>query len=292
MTSFQDNNKRKQPSKAARKRVKETFEPKDLATICVEQDFSDYATKVELSPWGQRERFYWHQDNGSEILAVAHLDTVQADTRCSVTHTSAGWLAASGGLDDRLGVYVILEMLPKLGIRCDWLLTTDEESCRSTAEDFETEKQYRWMIEFDRGGTDVVMYQYETQQARELVEDSGSRVGDGSFSDIAALEHLGCVGFNWGVGYQDYHSQRSHAWLEDTFRMVARFEKFYRVNSELSLPHSHDDRWSYGKWEWDKDDSLLMVADCGHEVDLNDNRTYIEIEGGRLVTCFKCGNHE
>ncbi len=181
-------------------------------------------------------------------------------------------------------------MLPKLGITCDWLLTTDEEIGQSTAEDFETEKAYNWTFQFDRAGTDVVMYDYETPDLVELVEKAGARVGQGSFSDICYLEHLGCAGFNWGVGYEDYHSPRSHAWLEDTFRMVARFAKFYNANKDEWMPYEPKPY----SWESKKTDiaslwGSLLVADCGHMVDVEEKDSYIESQGGMLIECTDCG---
>lgn len=264
----------RQPSKAAKRRVREAFDGEVLKSICVMDNFESYAERVDLGyAEDGRERFYYFADNGSDILAIAHLDTVQDDRQCQITGTTAGLLATSGGLDDRLGAYVILELLPKLGITCDWLLTTDEEIGQSTAECFGTDKHYNWMFQFDRGGTDVVMYQYETPDLTDLVEDSGARVGVGSFSDICLLEHLGCAGFNWGVGYADYHSQRSHAWLEDTFRMVARFVKFYRTNATDTLRYED----LYGS---------MMTADCGHLVDIDDPRAYLD--EGLTFVCKAC----
>jgi hypothetical protein len=223
-------------------RVRDAFRPDDLIRICSQADFSDYAHRIDLPSWRMasgREvpSYFYYRDNGSPILAVAHLDHVQADGTCRVVDTLSGPLALSGALDDRLGAYVILELLPRLGITVDWLLTTNEEMGASTARDFFVEhKSYNWMIEFDRGGTDVVMYQYESDEMRDLLRDVGARLGMGSYSDIADLGHLGCVGFNWGVGYEDYHSKRSHAWLEDTFSMVSKFLRFYAANAATHLP--------------------------------------------------------
>ncbi len=289
--------KSKQPSKAAMGRVRKAFDADELKETCVTWDFTGHARRVELAPGVDgRERFYWHADNGSNILAVGHLDTVQDDRTCQVTDTAAGLLATSGGLDDRLGVYVILHMLPKLlGVKFDILLTTDEERGQSTAECFDSDKTYDWIVQFDRGGTDVVMYDYETRELCELVEKSGARVGSGSFSDICCLEHLGCAGVNWGVGYRDYHSPRSHAWLEDTFRMVARFEKFYRANKDVHL-HYEQRPWDWWKGKDCDDgmedgtrdgDSLIIEADCGHDVDIEDANDYVEMVGG-FITCVPC----
>lgn len=225
-------------------RIREAFCPDDLVRICElpQSDFDQYAHRVDLpsrATWHgeDTEAFYFYRDTGAPILAVAHLDHVQDDGTCSVIETADGPLALSGALDDRLGAYVILELLPRLGMNVDWLLTTNEEMGASTAEEFDIDKRYNWMIEFDRGGTDVVMYQYETGEYAKLVEDTGARVGVGSYSDIADLDHLGCAGFNWGVGYYDYHSKRSHAWLDDTFKMVSRFMRFYAANASTLLPH-------------------------------------------------------
>lgn len=227
----------KDPSDAVVNYVHRAFRPKKLKAICEldQQQFGEYGTYHDLGVFRGDPHFYWYQDNGADVLGIAHLDTVQKIRDCSFAKTNAGLIVYSGGLDDRLGAYVILELLPALGIKVDWLLTTNEECCNSSAADFKladvgVTKQYNWMFQFDRGGTDVVMYQYETQPLKRLVEESGARVGNGSFSDICQLAHLGCVGFNWGVGYQQYHTAKSHAWLDDTLMMVARFYKFYWNN--------------------------------------------------------------
>lgn len=276
----------RQPNEQARQQVRDAFDAAKLADICTTWNFDGYAQRVDLpdSALG-RKRFYYYQDNGSDVLAIAHLDSVQSDGTCNVVETAAGLLVTSGTLDDRLGAYVILDLLPRLGITCDWLLTTDEEIGQSTADEFFTDKPYNWMFQFDRGGTDVVMYEYETDALCELVEDSGARVGLGSYSDICMLDHLGIAGFNWGVGYQDYHSARSHAWLEDTFRMVARFVKFYEANATTRLDHTPIEPEAHHPW----DDAAWITADCGDWIDLSDPTTYVELEGGSVIECNTCG---
>jgi hypothetical protein len=280
------NGPRRQPSRAAKQRVRDAFDAEKLKHICVTWDFDEYGERIDLPG---KDRFFYYKDNGSDILAIAHLDSVQDDGTATVMETAAGLFVASGTLDDRLGAYVILELLPALGIKCDILLTTDEEIGQSTAIDFTPEhKDYNWMFQFDRGGTDVVMYEYETKELVELVEASGARVGKGSFSDICMLDHLGCAGFNWGVGYQDYHSQRGHAWLEDTFRMVARFVKFYNKNADTLFPYESRYTWATSTESWWSRQELI-VADCGHMIDVNDEDTFIEFDGGDLIVCDSCG---
>lgn len=185
--------------------------------------------------------FYWFKDNGSNILAVAHLDTVCGDRRAVLAQTAGGDVVYSGALDDRLGAYVLGALLPDMGLTFDLLLTTGEESGMSTASFFDPaehhDRTYDWIIEFDRGGTDVVMYQYEDDESIRRVEESGAKVGNGSFSDIAFLEHLRVKAFNWGVGYRDYHGPRGHVWLDDMFYMVDLFVKFHAMNGDTHMPH-------------------------------------------------------
>jgi hypothetical protein len=222
----------------------------ELARICTLPEasfgtaFGMQTTYVEQrSRWAPKDAqpdYYHFRDNGSRVLAVAHLDTVVTDDRRTphFRMTQMGPVVTGGSLDDRLGAYVILRMLPRLGITCDWLLSVGEESCESTAAYFTPGKDYDWIIEFDRMGTDVVMYQYENEASRRAVRASGATVGKGSFSDIAVLDHLGVKGFNWGVGYRgNYHSPQGYAYLNDTLAMVGRFQRFHAQNADVTMPH-------------------------------------------------------
>lgn len=233
--------------------VEQAFDRKALRRVCEADERSFAATYgmqvTEVPDQRAPDNFYLYKDNGSSVLAVAHLDTVGSDRACRFVVTEgAGTVVFSQALDDRLGAYIILELLPKLGLDYDILLTVGEESGQSTAAYFQPPKEYDWMIEFDRGGTDVVMYQYDDVEVRQLVKDSGARVGSGSFSDISYLGHLEIKGFNWGVGYQDYHGPRAHAFLDDTFSMVARYLAFHEQNEGVFMPHcqEEEDHWGLG----------------------------------------------
>jgi hypothetical protein len=236
-------------SSLARK-VRSAYDQRELQRICTLREdrfgraFGMDTVQVETHKWahayGPPEDYYHFRDNGARVLAVAHLDTVTSGKGRipRFSDTESGPAVVSGALDDRLGAYVILNLLPKLGVNCDWLLTVGEESGQSTAEHFKPEKDYDWAIEFDRSGTDVVMYQYEDRASVEAVEASGAPVGIGSFSDIAYLEHLGVKAFNWGVGYRgDYHSPSGYAYLRDTFGMVAKYLRFHAQNADVAMPH-------------------------------------------------------
>jgi len=228
--------------KSPARRVRAAFSPDDLARICTmpEREFGTaFGMQTVTVNQPAPDNFYHFRDNGSRVLAVAHLDTVApGDQRAAhFTSSQAGPVVFSRALDDRLGAYIILSLLPSLGVTCDWLLTTGEETGQSTAAFFDPPKDYDWIIQFDRGGTDVVMYQYDDSGTRQAVRAAGARVGEGIFSDICYLEHLGVKGFNWGTGYQDYHSERSHAFLNDTFNMTGQYLRFHELHAGIAMLH-------------------------------------------------------
>ena len=176
-------------------------------------------------------------DRGASILGVAHLDSVARGYHFDEMRWKNQHVVFTESLDDRLGAYILLDVLPALGIECDVLLTDNEESCRSTAEYFRPEKKYNWMFQFDRAGTDTVMYEYESDSLIKAIEEFGMVWGFGSYSDICELEHLGIKGLNIGTGYYDNHTSWSHAVLTETDMMIRIFKRFYEKYKDVSLPH-------------------------------------------------------
>lgn len=248
--------------------VRDAFNFETLKRVCEmrEEEFCDAydMVKVGVPRRIAGEDFYLFKDNGADILSVGHLDTVvnHPQRTAGFLNTAGGTVVYSGALDDRLGAYINLELLPALGIVNDWLLTVGEEKGLSTAEFFDPgehhDREYNWMIEFDRGGTDVVMYDYEDDELVDLVRASGARVGVGIFTDICDLGHLEIKGINWGVGYRDYHGVRSHAYLDETYALVNSYLRFHAANATTYLPHEDRwDRWSM-RW-WDKTKTKTKV---------------------------------
>jgi hypothetical protein len=281
--------------------VAAAFSPTALKHICEmhEDDFAE-AFEMVYVPVLQKEPddFYLFRDNGSSVLAVAHLDTVgdHWERTARFVETEDGPVIFSRALDDRLGAYVILDLLPALGITYDILLTVGEESGRSTASFFEPDKEYDWVIEFDRGGTDVVMYEYEDRETEELVKATGAKVGVGSFSDICYLEHLGVKAFNWGVGYQQYHGPRAHAFLWDTFSMVAKYLTFHDDNAGTVLPHEprpsswYTSRWYGSGWATEEESQWSSGGDEPLECDLVFGaHDHDDAECGRLLESMSIG---
>lgn len=199
-----------------------------------------------------RESNYTFFDHGSNILAVGHLDIAGTSLDRTIfkydVSEKGHHYVFNHNLDDRLGVFIIHHLLPQqYGIQFDILLTTNEESGGTTAQHFqdawlalpeEQRKKYDWIIEFDRRGTDVVLYQYENKDLREKVEEF-RKVGQGSFSDISRLSRMGCKAMNWGTGYEAEHTRRHYAILENTLFMVEGFIGFYEKYKNEHLAHSH-----------------------------------------------------
>lgn len=190
-----------------------------------------------------------HIDNGGSVLAVAHMDYVKFWNRPKIDKAKQKVYCPQ--LDDRLGVWVILDLLPTMGLKYDVLLTDSEEVGRSTASSFKTTKQYNWMFQFDRHGTDTVLYRYDTKDNRKRLESHGLKCGYGSFSDICYLDHLGCSGWNVGTGYHHEHSDACYADLRETRANAYKFAKFFKEHSEtfIESPPYKEPTWqSYGTY--------------------------------------------
>lgn len=174
-----------------------------------------------------------HADNGSNILGVAHLDTV-----LSTPYIDNGNTVMCPQLDDRLGVWTLLSLLPSLDCpKFDILLTDNEERANSTAQYFVPDKRYNWIFEFDRQGTDVVMYEYEDIDMELLLQGYGFNLGIGSYSDICELDFMCVKAFNFGVGYHKQHTTACYANLNDTIAMARKFCKFAHENYDTKFEH-------------------------------------------------------
>lgn len=175
-----------------------------------------------------------HIDNGGSVLGVAHLDWVlwRKPSFSKDRHQ-----VFCPQLDDRLGVWVILDLLPALyGIKYDVLLTDSEEVGKSTAKDFtESAKPYNWLFQFDRRGTDTVLYEYDSPDNRKRLEACGLTTSTGSYSDICYLSHLGVSGWNIGTGYYGEHSQACNAKLKETRENAHKFFRFFEAHKDTRI---------------------------------------------------------
>jgi len=167
---------------------------------------------------GSRHKHRIFINRGSNILLMAHLDTVQKPKWDRLE----GDTLYAAGLDDRLGCYLAYRVAENLGLD---LLLTDHEECGKTTGAFHTLKDYNWIAEFDRGGADVVTYDLDSPEFIDALDDFWG-VGQGTYSDIASLDTTACC-VNVGIGYQLDHSADSYADLSETANQMQRFQQFY-----------------------------------------------------------------
>jgi hypothetical protein len=143
------------------------------------------------------------------------------------------------------------------------------------------------MVEFDRGGDDVVIYDYNGKKWEKALRNVGYKIGLGAFSDISYLEHLKCKGVNIGVGYKEYHSLDAYADIEVWLENVIRFKKFYSQNKKKYYHHEHQPlRYPYRddfyydhnyhnenyQWQYYSQENCYI---CGDIFDIDDYKSYI-----------------
>ncbi len=169
---------------------------------------------------------YAFKDNNSNVLLVAHCDTVQPvrlddETKHRVT---------GAGFDDRLGIAMCDRLASELS--CDVLITDHEEIGRSTASNADIPlERYNLIIGLDREGTDVVTYDIDSPEWLEALEDYW-HIGHGSFSDIVALsDRIDTCMVNVGTGHYGAHDIDSYyikTEAEMQYNKAAEFIKQYR----------------------------------------------------------------
>ena len=191
-------------------------------------------------------------DRGSDVLFIAHLDTVLPpkmvlDTARTVYAT---------GLDDRLGCFTAYTLSKQLN--CDLLLTDNEEKCQSTAK-YHDCKQYNFIVEFDRAGDDVVTYDLDNDIFKNALSEFW-RIGIGSFSDISELK-TDCCCMNLGIGYQDPHGKNSYVKKNIYMQQIKLFRAFYAKYKGVNFG-KHDEI----TWRYDRFDEFEMCDFCNENI--------------------------
>ena len=157
-------------------------------------------------------------DRGSDILFVAHLDTILTPRYVKKTKKNI-WAA---GLDDRLGCAVAMVLGEEL--KADVLLCDHEESGKSTAFHHDL-KEYNWIAEFDREGDDVVTYDLDSFEFLNAINKYWFQ-GIGSFSDIVMM-NTSCCCMNVGIGIKYSHSANSYVNKKQLRNQIDAFKEFY-----------------------------------------------------------------
>ena len=245
-----------------------------------------------------KDGIYIYRNNPkAKILAVAHLDSVVNLEHFYLIKDEWDTIILNGQLDDRLGVYILMELLPQLGIEFDLLLTEGEEKGHSTARYFEPPKDYNWMFSFDRRLDDVVLYNYEDSGICGDLESAKFRIGHGSFSDICFLEHLGIRGFNVGTGYDMEHTPLHNASTRMILSQVNKFKTFYDGYQNQKYAYSPlpaQVKYSYAQWNIDNpaQSTCYLCKEQTLAGELMEDNTYICDECYVDVTiCAQCDDY-
>ena len=208
------------------------------------------AVVLDEDEW-RHHAFIPGKGDDANILVVAHMDSVAKPSQPRF-HKQSFYAPT---VDNRIGFFIATKWLPSVGIYPDVLLTDHEEMANSTAKWFSTEKQYRWMVQFDRMDMDVALYQYRTDEMEKAVEGVGMTPTHGSYTCICDLEDLGCAGFNWGVGYRDYHGPGAHVNLDELTHNLRAFKKFWDAYHEHTFEFKVTKyrSYSYGYGTWNRE---------------------------------------
>lgn len=250
---------------------------------------------------------YTYLKRGGKVLAVAHRDVVKSIANSEICYIKDNDFYAPQ-LDDRLGIHLILDVLPKYGVDCDILLTEGEEYGQSTAQYFKTDVEYNWVFELDRAGLDSVMYSFHTKEKEDLLKSYNLNVGWGSFTDICHLDHLKIWAVNFAVAYYSQHTLQCRVDMKQLEeKLLPNIIKFIVENQDTKFPHIEDkvikrqftnytvynnpytDYWS-GKY-WDgayskaKSNKSIPSSRRWDRMVLRDNR-YVCVDCGE--SCSKC----
>jgi hypothetical protein len=169
---------------------------------------------------------------GGKVLAVAHMDFIGS----GVVHKNNHKKVVSSALDDRLGVYAAMEVLPAMGVECDVLLCDDEESANSSMQSIGMRflQKYNWIIELDCAGVQAITYNYKSMEG--ALSTVWDRVHRGAFSDITSVEHVCPIGaFNAGVGYHAQHTESCYVNIEEFLQAMSKVKKFYDMYEDVKF---------------------------------------------------------
>jgi len=240
----------------------------------IDQIFSDfrYATLDANDP--DKRRIF--VDRKASVLFVAHLDTVQQPRlRKKYRNTVYG-----AGFDDRLGCHTAYKLA--IDYNVDLLLCDNEEQGRSSAKDHVC-KDYNFVVEFDREGTDVVTYGADSP---EFLGALGKywKTGRGSFSDICFLDTAACC-MNLGIGHYNGHSKTGFMLQLEYKKQIQLFDKFFKENCSTKFVA---DEVNVGMFYDYEEDSLFdnreICTGCGEFIDPADGLMLI----GNMALCPKC----
>lgn len=169
------------------------------------------------------------------ICLVAHLDTVFPYAPQEFFFDPSArvlWSPDGAGFDDRVGVYIILDMLAA-GHRPSIVFTTGEEiggiGARKLVSDYKEcpFKECRAIIELDRAWeNDSVFYQCDNKDFEKYINKYGFVTSIGTFTDISIIApEWGIAAVNLSVGYLEEHTHQERLYFEWTNATIEKLKE-------------------------------------------------------------------
>jgi hypothetical protein len=230
------------------------------------------------------------------ICLIAHIDTVADDdyigspaltlydAEQDILHVTSGCT-----LDDRLGIYIILNIL-EAGYRPSIIFTDKEEvggqGAYSLVNRFPVcPLNIKFMIELDRKGrNDSVYYSCGNKEFEEYINSYGFETAQGTFTDCLILgETWDIAAVNLSCGYMYEHTCLEYAhmeWAEETEKKVIEILK--------------QDYTYMPIYKYEKDEEELFELNqcvlCGRDISKTTNKKMFHGSGYNYYICDKCIN--
>lgn len=162
-------------------------------------------------------------DKSCPVACVCHADTVFDNSfkeQREVYHDkekNVAWCIPTGGMDDKLGINILLKIIVMTEYRPSVIICDGEENfcmgAQKLVQDFPTcPFDVKYLLELDRANEkDCVFYHPPTEEFQKYIESFGWITANGVYSDIYMLEPAwGIPSTNVSIGYLRQHTQLEH----------------------------------------------------------------------------------
>lgn len=248
--------------------------------------------------WDDGDNIYAGKGTGPRACVVAHMDTVHPIVEDltavvlngRITGMNAVTMEQTGiGGDDKVGIYVALQMLKEHDNIKAFFPRDEEIGCRGSAL-VETSffDDVTIVLQCDRkGNTDFVTRASGTELSSlafqsdvlPIIQNYGYKFSDGLMTDVQELKEQGikCSMANISCGYYNPHSETEYVSIADVHRVTMMVSDIIKQLGSTFYPHEAPARpkYKYTEWwnddnPWDRDDKYHRAleaprycADCG-----------------------------
>ena len=228
------------------------------------------------------------------ICLIAHMDTVfryEPEEFFYDSQKKMLWAPGGAGFDDRVGIYMILNLIEK-GYKPSVVFTDKEETGGIGARELVVAfpecpfKDCRALIQLDRANkNDAVYYNCGNTAFENWVEKYGFKFDWGTFSDISIIApQWRIAAVNLSVGYIDEHTESERlycGWCDANIRKVEKMLKDSPSIMSYSYIPGGNNRFAP---HYHKINCLI----CGTEITKKEEGTFIPDKDFPYYVCNKC----